>query len=54
MDANRVCELHKRIMKNDVNAIDEIETLEEAKEIIAMMACFNATFNILERIKEDF
>lgn len=30
--------LYKRIMKHDPKAIDEIETLEEAKEIIKMMA----------------
>lgn len=29
--------LYKRIMKRDPKAIDEIETLEEAKEIINMM-----------------
>lgn len=29
--------LYKRIMKRDPKAIDEIETLEEAKEIIKMM-----------------
>ena len=34
---DRVCELHKRILKHDTTAVDEIETLEEAKEIIKMM-----------------
>lgn len=29
--------LYKRIMKHDPKAIDEIESLEEAKEIIQMM-----------------
>ena len=29
-----VCELYKRIMKYDSNAIDDIETLSQAKEII--------------------
>ena len=29
--------LYKRIMKHDPKAIDEIKTLEEAKEIIKMM-----------------
>lgn len=29
--------LYKRIMKHDPNAIDEIETLEEAKEILKMV-----------------
>lgn len=36
---DRLCQLYKRIMKSDVNAINEIKTLEEAKEIIKMMAC---------------
>lgn len=36
-DFDKVCELHKRIMKNDTSAIDDIETLEEAKEIIKMI-----------------
>lgn len=30
--------LYKRIMKHDLKAIDEIESLEEAKEIIQMMS----------------
>lgn len=34
---DKVCELHKRILKYDATAIDEIETLEEAKEIIKMI-----------------
>lgn len=34
---DKVCELHKRILKHDSTAIDEIETLEEAKDIIKMM-----------------
>ena len=29
--------LYKSIMKRDTKAIDEIETLDEAKEIISMM-----------------
>lgn len=29
--------LYKRIMKRDPNAIDEIKTLEDAKEIIKMI-----------------
>lgn len=33
----RVDELYKRIMKRDPAAIDEIETLEESKEIIRMI-----------------
>ena len=34
-----VYELHKRIMKYDPKAIDEIETLDQAKEIIKMIVC---------------
>jgi predicted AAA+ superfamily ATPase len=30
--------LYKRIMKQDVTAIDEIESLDQAKELIKMMA----------------
>ena len=30
-------DLYKRIMKRDPKAIDEIETLDEAKEIIKML-----------------
>ena len=29
--------IYKRIMKRDIKAIDDIESLEEAKEIISMM-----------------
>ena len=36
---DKVCNLYKRIMKHDADAINEIKTLEEAKEIIEMMAC---------------
>lgn len=35
---NRLCGLYKRIMKHDIKAIDEIQSLEEAKEIIKMIA----------------
>ena len=35
--ANNIYSLYKRIMKRDPKAIDEIETLEEAKEIIKML-----------------
>lgn len=35
---DRKYNLYKRIMKHDQKAIDEIESLEEAKEIIKMMA----------------
>lgn len=34
---NKIYKLYKRIMKHDPKAIDEIESLEEAKEIIKMM-----------------
>lgn len=34
---NRKYELYKRIMKRDPKAIDEIETLDEAKEILKMI-----------------
>lgn len=35
--SDRIYGLYKRIMKRDPNAINEIETLEEAKEIIKML-----------------
>ena len=35
---NRLCGLYKRIMKHDIKAIDDIQSLEEAKEIIKMIA----------------
>ena len=34
---NRIYDIYKRIMKRDPKAIDDIESLEEAKEIISMM-----------------
>ena len=34
---DEIFKLYKRIMKHDPKAIDEIENLEEAKEIIKMM-----------------
>lgn len=34
---NRICDIYKRIMKRDPKSIDDIESLEEAKEIISMM-----------------
>ena len=40
---NRIYGLYKRIMKHNPKAIDEIETLEEAKEIIKMIV-FNPIF----------
>lgn len=35
---DRKYNLYKRIIKHDPKAIDEIESMEEAKEIIKMMA----------------
>ena len=40
---NRIYELYKRILKHDMKAIEEIETLEEAKEIIKIIV-FNPIF----------
>lgn len=34
---DKIYGLYKRIIKRDPKAIDEIETLEEAKDIIKMM-----------------
>ena len=34
---DKIYKLYKRIMKHDPRAIDEIESLEEAKKIIKMM-----------------
>lgn len=57
---SKIYELHKRIMKNDMDTIDEIETLEEAKEIIKMIVSniFLSTLSALsgkgKHIKEDF
>lgn len=34
---SNVYELYKRIMKHDQNAVDEIESLEQAKDIIKMI-----------------
>ena len=38
IDIEKICKLYKRIMKRDRSAIDEIESLEDAKEIIRMMS----------------
>ena len=35
--STNIYSLYKRVMKRDPRAIDEIESLEEAKEIIGMM-----------------
>lgn len=32
-----ICELYKRIMKYDMEVVDEIESLEQAKGVIKMM-----------------
>ena len=44
--------LYKRIMKQDITAIDEIESLDQAKELIKMMA--NPTPMILKTSAYDF
>lgn len=54
---DRKYNLYKRIMKHDIKAIDEIESLEEAKEILQMMSgnvylngkVYNMIDNILNR-----
>lgn len=56
---SRIYELYKRLMKYDIKAFDEIETLEEAKEIIKMMVSSQYLHNqayqmIKDNIKEDF
>lgn len=53
--------LYKRIMKHDPKAIDEIETLEEAKEIIKMITgnvylnggVYQLNSKIAEQLKEQ-
>lgn len=56
--SDRIYELYKRIMKHDPKAIDEIETLKEAKEIINMMAgtvyINGQAYQMMEHMKEDF
>lgn len=42
---NNIYGLYKRIMKHDPKAIDDIQTLDEAKEIIKMLASRVAYFN---------
>lgn len=52
--SDRKYNLYKRIMKHDPKAIDEIESLEEAKEIIQMM-CGNVYLNgRLYQMQRDF
>lgn len=45
--------LYKRIMKHDSSAIDEIESLEEAKEIIKMITC-NVYLNGGDQKMDDY
>ena len=40
-DRDKMHELFKRIMKGDEKAVNEIETLEDAKEIIWNIMLFN-------------
>ena len=42
---NKIYSLYKRIMKHDPKAIDDIQTLDEAKEIIKMLASRVVYFN---------
>ncbi len=42
---NDIYSLYKRIMKCDSKAIDDIQTLDEAKEIIKMLASRVVYFN---------
>lgn len=42
---NNIYSLYKRIMKHDPKAIDDIQTLDEAKEIIKMLASRVVYFN---------
>lgn len=56
---SRIYELYKRLMKYDVKAFDEIETIEEAKEIIKMMVSSQYLHNqthqmIKDNIDKDF
>lgn len=42
---NNIYSLYKRIMKHDPKAIDDIQTLDKAKEIIKMLASRVVYFN---------
>lgn len=42
---NNIYSLYKRIMKYDPKAIDDIQTLDEAKEIIRMLSSKMVYFN---------
>ena len=44
---NKNDELFCRIMKQDMDAIDKIETLEDAKEIIVRICTFNLVLNTI-------
>lgn len=51
-----IYELYKRIMKHDLNAIDDIETLNQAKEIIKMILSSNVNiynYNPFDYIQID-
>ena len=51
---NNIYGLYKRIMKHDTKAVDDIQTLDEAKEIIKMITD-NVYLNgeIYEILKEE-
>lgn len=42
---NNIYDLYKHIMKHDPKAVDDIQTLDEAKEIIKMLASGVVYFN---------
>lgn len=46
-NTNSIYDLHKRIMKNDASAIDEIETLDDAKKILKMIVSNNITMTLM-------
>lgn len=54
IDFEKVCKLYKRIMKRDSSAIDEIESLEDAKEIISMITSNLLQYATIRYIKECF
>lgn len=54
MDIGRKYGLYKRIMKRDPKAIDEIETLEEAKELIKMITGNVYLNNEMYSLQEEY
>nr|DAH11401.1 MAG TPA: hypothetical protein [Bacteriophage sp.] len=56
---NNIYSLYKRIMKHDPKAIDDIQTLDEAKEIIRMLSSKMVYFNnemyeeLYEKLQEE-